>query len=227
MWALLGFGFIFHWFCICCPIYFAIEWWPPCNLNIERTLISSILCCNKRGDHLIILPLISEDSNTNSNGQGNFQEDFMKQLESLLTPGSILVIALLLSSFSFNPREQQAVSITWNILQGSLLFSICYVSYKLSYSLFQVIIGKNLDFFFTHLVGNYCLITLFMELSDSLFTMSGEKGGKQWTRFENKTQIMYHVHTIVYWVDVDLPLYMYSYCVNLIFLFLLVMSILL
>ncbi|CAK8576078.1 unnamed protein product [Lathyrus sativus] len=46
-----------------------------------------------------------EDSKSNTEDQGGFQEAFMKQFQSFLTP--LLVMGLFLSSFSFGPREQQ------------------------------------------------------------------------------------------------------------------------
>ncbi|KMT05213.1 hypothetical protein BVRB_7g173570 [Beta vulgaris subsp. vulgaris] len=49
-----------------------------------------------------------EESNSNTEDQGNFQETFMKQFQSLLTP--LLMIGLFLSTFSFSPREQQQIS---------------------------------------------------------------------------------------------------------------------
>ncbi|KAK4606534.1 hypothetical protein RGQ29_000671 [Quercus rubra] len=47
-----------------------------------------------------------DDSNTDDHG--NFQEAFMKQFQNFITP--LLVIGLVLSSFSFGPREQQQIS---------------------------------------------------------------------------------------------------------------------
>ncbi|XP_010262544.1 PREDICTED: ATP-dependent zinc metalloprotease FTSH 10, mitochondrial-like [Nelumbo nucifera] len=47
-----------------------------------------------------------EESNTED--QGNFQENFMKQLQNYLTP--LIFIALLLSSFSFGPHDQKQIS---------------------------------------------------------------------------------------------------------------------
>ncbi|XP_057548566.1 ATP-dependent zinc metalloprotease FTSH 10, mitochondrial-like [Amaranthus tricolor] len=49
-----------------------------------------------------------EESNTNTEDQGNFQETLMKQFQSILTP--LLTIGLLLSTFSFSPREEQQIS---------------------------------------------------------------------------------------------------------------------
>ncbi|KAK7312462.1 hypothetical protein VNO77_36338 [Canavalia gladiata] len=49
-----------------------------------------------------------DESNTNTDDHGNFQETFMKQLEKLILPS--LVMALFLTSFSFGPREQQQIS---------------------------------------------------------------------------------------------------------------------
>ncbi|XP_015874012.2 ATP-dependent zinc metalloprotease FTSH 10, mitochondrial [Ziziphus jujuba] len=45
---------------------------------------------------------------TNTDDHGNFQDTFVKQFQSLLTP--LLVIGLFLSSFSFGPREQKQIS---------------------------------------------------------------------------------------------------------------------
>jgi len=47
-----------------------------------------------------------DDSKTDDHG--NFQEAFMKQFQNFITP--LLVIGLVLSSFSFGPREQQQIS---------------------------------------------------------------------------------------------------------------------
>nr|XP_023879568.1 ATP-dependent zinc metalloprotease FTSH 10, mitochondrial-like [Quercus suber]POF23024.1 atp-dependent zinc metalloprotease ftsh 10, mitochondrial [Quercus suber] len=47
-----------------------------------------------------------DDSNTDDHG--NFQETFMRQFQNFITP--LLVIGLVLSSFSFGPREQQQIS---------------------------------------------------------------------------------------------------------------------
>lgn len=49
-----------------------------------------------------------EESNSNTEDQGNFQETFMKQFQNLLTP--LLMLGLFLSTFSFGPREQQQIS---------------------------------------------------------------------------------------------------------------------
>uniref|UniRef100_A0A803LCF5 AAA+ ATPase domain-containing protein n=1 Tax=Chenopodium quinoa TaxID=63459 RepID=A0A803LCF5_CHEQI len=49
-----------------------------------------------------------EESNSNTDDQGNFQEAFMKQFQNLLTP--LLMLGLLLSTFSFGPGEQQQIS---------------------------------------------------------------------------------------------------------------------
>ncbi|CAJ1933142.1 unnamed protein product [Sphenostylis stenocarpa] len=46
--------------------------------------------------------------NSNTDGRGNFQEAFMKQVQKLITP--LLVMGLFLSSFSLGPREQQEIS---------------------------------------------------------------------------------------------------------------------
>lgn len=56
-------------------------------------------------NNLIIL-LTSDESNTDDHG--SFQETFMKQFQNFITP--LLVIGLVLSSFSFGPREQQQVN---------------------------------------------------------------------------------------------------------------------
>uniref|UniRef100_A0A2N9HU25 AAA+ ATPase domain-containing protein n=1 Tax=Fagus sylvatica TaxID=28930 RepID=A0A2N9HU25_FAGSY len=45
---------------------------------------------------------------SNTDDHGNFYETFMKQFQSFITP--LLVIGLVLSSFSFGPREQQQIS---------------------------------------------------------------------------------------------------------------------
>ncbi|ERN06901.1 ATP-dependent zinc metalloprotease FTSH 8, mitochondrial [Amborella trichopoda] len=45
---------------------------------------------------------------SNADDQGSFQESFMKQLQSYLTP--LLLIAFVLSSFSFGPRDQKQIS---------------------------------------------------------------------------------------------------------------------
>eukprot|EP00262_Sarcandra_glabra_P010032 TRINITY_DN24896_c0_g1_i1.p1 TRINITY_DN24896_c0_g1~~TRINITY_DN24896_c0_g1_i1.p1 ORF type:complete len:825 (+),score=156.97 TRINITY_DN24896_c0_g1_i1:182-2656(+) len=45
---------------------------------------------------------------TNADNDGNFQESFMKQLQSYLTP--LVFIALVLSSFTFGPRDQKQIS---------------------------------------------------------------------------------------------------------------------
>ncbi|KAJ4970423.1 hypothetical protein NE237_003522 [Protea cynaroides] len=47
-----------------------------------------------------------EDSSTDAHG--NFQENFMKQLQNYLTP--LMFVALLLSSFSFGPGDQKQIS---------------------------------------------------------------------------------------------------------------------
>ncbi|KAK4286551.1 hypothetical protein QN277_003092 [Acacia crassicarpa] len=49
-----------------------------------------------------------DESNTNTDDHGNFNETFIKQFQSLLTP--LLVIGLFLSSFSLGPHEQQEIS---------------------------------------------------------------------------------------------------------------------
>ncbi|TKY67369.1 ATP-dependent zinc metalloprotease FTSH 10 [Spatholobus suberectus] len=49
-----------------------------------------------------------DNSNTNTDDHGNFQEAFMKQVQNLITP--LLVMGLFLTSFSFGPREQQQIS---------------------------------------------------------------------------------------------------------------------
>lgn len=49
-----------------------------------------------------------EESNSNTDDQGNFQETFMKQFQNMLTP--LLMIGLFLSTFNFGPREQQQIS---------------------------------------------------------------------------------------------------------------------
>ncbi|XP_077238987.1 ATP-dependent zinc metalloprotease FTSH 8, mitochondrial-like [Tasmannia lanceolata] len=45
---------------------------------------------------------------SNAEDHGNFQENFMKQLQGYLTP--LLFIGLVLSSFSFGPRDQKQIS---------------------------------------------------------------------------------------------------------------------
>jgi AFG3 family protein len=52
--------------------------------------------------------LVLEESKSNTDDQGSFQEAFMKQFQNYLTP--LLVMGLFLSSLSFGPREQQQVS---------------------------------------------------------------------------------------------------------------------
>ncbi|KAF5470530.1 hypothetical protein F2P56_011036 [Juglans regia] len=54
----------------------------------------------------LIIILISDGSNTDDHG--SFQEAFMKQFQNLTTP--LLVIGLVLSSFSFGSREEQQIS---------------------------------------------------------------------------------------------------------------------
>ncbi|RDX99422.1 ATP-dependent zinc metalloprotease FTSH 10, mitochondrial, partial [Mucuna pruriens] len=49
-----------------------------------------------------------DNSNSNTDDHGNFQEAFMKQVQNLITP--LLVMGLFLTSFSFGPREQQQIS---------------------------------------------------------------------------------------------------------------------
>ncbi|KAK7404557.1 hypothetical protein VNO78_05509 [Psophocarpus tetragonolobus] len=49
-----------------------------------------------------------DNSNTNTDDHGNFQEAFMKQVQNLITP--LLVMGLFLTTFSFGPREQQQIS---------------------------------------------------------------------------------------------------------------------
>ncbi|KAK7262482.1 hypothetical protein RJT34_30056 [Clitoria ternatea] len=49
-----------------------------------------------------------DESNTNTDDHGNFQEAFVKQFQNLITP--LLVMGLFLTSFSFGPREQQQIS---------------------------------------------------------------------------------------------------------------------
>lgn len=49
-----------------------------------------------------------EDSNSNADEQGGFQEAFMKNFQSLLTP--LIVLGLFLSTFPFGANEQQQIS---------------------------------------------------------------------------------------------------------------------
>ncbi|CAO2840704.1 unnamed protein product [Amaranthus hypochondriacus] len=49
-----------------------------------------------------------EESNSNNEDQGNFQETFMKQFQNMLTP--LLMIGLFLSTLSFGPREEKQIS---------------------------------------------------------------------------------------------------------------------
>ncbi|XP_074290082.1 ATP-dependent zinc metalloprotease FTSH 10, mitochondrial-like isoform X1 [Silene latifolia] len=49
-----------------------------------------------------------EESNSNTDDQGSFQEAFMKQFQNLLTP--LLILGLFFSTFSFGSREQQQIS---------------------------------------------------------------------------------------------------------------------
>jgi hypothetical protein len=67
--------------------------------------------------------LISEESKSNTDDQGSFQEAFMKQFQNYLTP--LLVMGLFLSSLSFGPREQQQLSLTSKVLQGPIVILIC------------------------------------------------------------------------------------------------------
>ncbi|RYR70221.1 hypothetical protein Ahy_A03g016729 isoform B [Arachis hypogaea] len=49
-----------------------------------------------------------EESETNTDDHGSFQETFMKQVQNFITP--LLVMGLFLGSFNFGPREQQQIS---------------------------------------------------------------------------------------------------------------------
>ena len=73
--------------------------------------------------HLLLL--ISDESNTNTDDHGNFQETFMKQFQNFVTP--LLVMGLFLASFSFGPREQQQVCIASNIWPGPIVVLLCYM----------------------------------------------------------------------------------------------------
>lgn len=50
----------------------------------------------------------SESKESNSEEQGNFQETFIKQFQSYFTP--LLYIGLILTAFSFSPRDQKQIS---------------------------------------------------------------------------------------------------------------------
>ncbi|KAL9238754.1 hypothetical protein vseg_013134 [Gypsophila vaccaria] len=49
-----------------------------------------------------------EESNSNTDDQGNIYEAFMKQFQNILTP--LLILGLFFSTFSVGPREQQQIS---------------------------------------------------------------------------------------------------------------------
>ncbi|XP_043715051.1 ATP-dependent zinc metalloprotease FTSH 10, mitochondrial-like isoform X2 [Telopea speciosissima] len=50
----------------------------------------------------------TESKDSSTDGHGSFQENFMKQLQNYLTP--LMFIGLVLSSFSFGPRDQKQIS---------------------------------------------------------------------------------------------------------------------
>lgn len=59
-------------------------------------------------NYLLLLFFSFSLENSNTEDQTNFQENFMKQLQSYLAP--ILFMGLLLSSFSFGSFDQKEVS---------------------------------------------------------------------------------------------------------------------
>lgn len=77
------------------------------NVNGISKILSAWIAQVRKSSPNVIFSTSSEDSTTDDHG--NFQESFIKQLQSYITP--LLFIGLVLYSFSFGPRDQKQVSL--------------------------------------------------------------------------------------------------------------------